>query len=77
MAASINTEVPVSPVIPIRIGRDVHVMAEDEKNIEPVKALTPDILRKWAASGKSLPSVKPGSPPDERTFESQRGKITE
>lgn len=33
-------------------------MADDNKKTEPVKPLTPDILRKMAASGKSLPSVE-------------------
>jgi hypothetical protein len=59
MAAFIKTELPISSTIRIRIGKDLPVMANDEKKTEPVKPLTKEILRKMAASGKSLPSVKP------------------
>ena len=48
------------------IGKGLYVMEDNEKKIEPVKPLTLDALRKMAASGKSIPSVKP-APPEERT----------
>jgi hypothetical protein len=38
-------------------------MADDEKKRGPLKTLTPDVLRKLALSGKSVPSVKPAPPP--------------
>jgi hypothetical protein len=67
VAAFFKAEVPTSPPIRIRIGKDIPVMADEEKKTEPVQPLTEDILRKMAASGKSLPSVKPALPPEERT----------
>ena len=42
-------------------------MADEERKTEPVQPLTEDILRKMAASGKSLPSVKPALLPEEVT----------
>jgi hypothetical protein len=42
-------------------------MADKKKKTEPVQAvMTEDLLRKMAASGKSLPSVQPALPPEER-----------
>jgi len=37
-------------------------MADDEKKTELANPLTPDILRKMALSGKSLPLSKPPLP---------------
>ena len=50
---------------PIRKGAPMF-MADDEKKREPLKPLTQDALRKLALSGKSVPSVKPAPPPEER-----------
>jgi len=60
------------------IGQEFSVMADDEKKTQLVKTLTPNILRKLALSGKSVPSRKPAPPGregeasmdgiDERTF---------
>jgi len=66
VAAFIETKVFISPPIQIRRGKDIPVMADDEKKPEPVEPLTPDILRKWALSGKSIPSAKLPEPPEER-----------
>jgi hypothetical protein len=41
-------------------------MADAEKKMEPVEPLSPDILRKLALSGKSVPSHK-SAPPEGRT----------
>jgi hypothetical protein len=67
VAVFIKTEVSISPPIRIRIGKDLPVMADDEKKMEPLKPLTLDVLRKMVASGKSLPSLKP--PPLEERAE--------
>jgi len=40
---------------------------DDEKKTEPVKPLTPDVLRKMVASGKSLPPGIPAASLEERT----------
>jgi hypothetical protein len=61
MAAFIETKLYISSAIRIRIGKDIPVMANDEKKTEPL-TLTPEILRKMALSGKSLPPEKPVPP---------------
>jgi hypothetical protein len=48
-------------------------MAHDEKKTEPVKTLTLDVLRKMAASGKSLPSLKLALPPEEKDEVTMKG----
>ena len=48
--------------------KDLPVMVDDKKKTEPVKPITPDILRKMAASGKSLPSVEQAQLLEERTM---------
>jgi hypothetical protein len=56
---------PIETKSPIRFQseRIFLFMTDDEKKEKPVKPLTPDILRKMAASGKSLPPVEQEQPP--------------